>query len=67
MGDYLKKTNGLHYGKIKRSLNIIQIIPLTQVSADLIAWRVGNALVELLKVKEYHLHTLAPVNKRKPV
>ena len=53
--------------EIKRIFSFIQIIPLTPVSADLIAMRIVTALSELLKVKEYHLHTLDHFNKGKSV
>lgn len=53
--------------EIKRIFSFIQIIPLTPVSADLIAMRIVTALSGLLKVKEYHLHTLDHFNKGKSV
>lgn len=53
--------------EIKRLLSFIEMIPLTLVSADLIARRVVGALCELLKVKQYRLHTLDHSNKEKSV
>lgn len=53
--------------EIKRLLSFIEMIPLTLVSADLIARRVVGALCELLKVKQYRFHTLDHSNKEKSV